>query len=462
MKEVEAGNIAGPFASCPYVHARVCPTSVRRKDPYDPASRRLRVVSDFSRRPDGLATGSVNDLCASPRLLSYHALPDHIRDELAWLHTRLGPGTVVWSADVPAAFRLNRLHARLLSLFVYKIASGHGTEWFAELATPFGWTPAEWGWQCVLAIILWALRGKGLRRVFAYVDNFFLFAHPGGGDDAAALFERAEATLRGLSVPLHERMTGTHFKGLGWFWDTSPTDGPPLMVCAQDKFDHLCERLSVWGAATVLPFKEVERIIGFMAWISAGFPIGHAHLAYLRANLLSHSRKPHRCPEHLQSVRLGVESMRAIRFWGQFFPAWDRTCPVFLDFGPSAAPEVTWKVDASTEWGVGAVMWVVGSTTAHYVAHKWTAADRRRAFVQDRESTGVMEAFGAAMCAAAFAPMCRGKRVLMGTDNEAVARALRRAYTRTPAMADHVQSACTAVARAGVCLRVAHIKGRGH
>ena len=462
MKEVALGRIAGPFNACPYVHARVCPTSVREKDPYDPNSTRLRLISDFSRRSTGCTTGSINDLCYSPRLLSYHALPAHIRDDLAWRHLCFGPGIQAWTADVPACFRLNHLHARLLSLFVYKIVTvAFGTEWFVELATPFGFTPAEWGWQCILALTLWALRSAGLPTAFAYVDNYFLLAHPEAGDDVTAMFAAAEDVFKRLHIPLHERMVGTWFKGLGWFWDTSPTNAPPLMVCAQDKFDHLCRKLPVWAAATSLPFKEVESIVGFLAWISAGFPIGRAHLAYLRANLLSHSNKYRgSVPERFQSVRLGVESLRAIAFWHHFFPSWDRRCPVFLDFGPMAPAQVLWRVDASTEWGMGAVMWKVGSVTAHYIEHKWTSEDRKHAFVVKRESTGVMEAIGAALCAVAFAPKCRDQRVLLETDNTSVARGIRRAYTRTANMMGHIQVVCETAAKYGICLRAAHIKGK--
>jgi hypothetical protein len=177
MKEVDLDTprISGPTPSCPFTKARVCPISTRKKDTYDPFSKRLRLISDFSRRRKGDDGGSVNDLCWSPRLLSYHASPDHLRDTLAWLFLCFGPGIVAWTADIPSCFRLNHLCAVLLSLFVYKVVTvAFGVEWFVDLATPFGWSPAEWGWQCMLALIMWAFRKKGLGDMVSYVDNFFL------------------------------------------------------------------------------------------------------------------------------------------------------------------------------------------------------------------------------------------------------------------------------------------------
>ena len=450
-------RMAGPLQACPYENPRVCPTSTREKDPYDPESDRLRIISDFSRTAKDQEGGSVNDLCWSPDLLSYHATASHIRDTLAWLFLCFGPGILAWTADIPSCFRLNHLNAALLSLFVYKIVTEeYGTEWFVDLATPFGWGAAEWGWQCVLALILWAFREVGLPEMFAYVDNFFYLTHPAAcGRRTKAIFEQIASVFTRLGVPLHELMIGTWFKALGWMWDTSPTDGPPCMMCAEDKFKHLSRELPEWAAASSLPYSEVESIIGFLSWISAGFPAGIPHLAYLRACLAQHpggagSRHP---------VKLSKQAREALAFWLRFFPKWDRRCPVFLDFGPMVGPEVLWRFDASTDWGMGAFMWEVGSHVAHYILHEWTADERRHAFVVDRVSTGVMEGMAAVRCAIAFSGRCRGKRVLMEGDNEALSRGLRKCYSKTPAMLGHIHTVWSRTSRARICLRATHVKG---
>ena len=283
-------RIMGPLKSCPFAAARVCPTATTPKDPYDPTSQRLRLISNFSKRAKGQDKGSVNDLCWSPKLLSFHANAAHIRDNLAWLFLLFGAGVQAWTADIPSCFRLNHLHPSLLSLFVYRLLTQqHGEEWFVDLATPFGWTPAEWGWQCILALILWAFTIADLAEMFAFVDNFFFLFHPcAGGPSKADLFARIENVFRGLHVPLHEQMCGTSFSGLGWMWDTSPVDGPPFMICADDKYAYLCGQLPIWAAADELPFSQIESVIGFLDWISFGFPLGKPQLAHLRGELNAH------------------------------------------------------------------------------------------------------------------------------------------------------------------------------
>jgi hypothetical protein len=461
MKEVLARRIAGPFTSCPFENARVCPTDTREKDPYDPKSTRLRLISDFSRTPKGLERGSTNDLCWTPQLLSYHATAEHIRDTLAWLHLNHGTGTLAWTADIPSCFRLNHLNATLLSLFVYKVVTKeHGTEWFSDLATPFGWQPAEWGWQCNLALILWALRKAALEDMIAYVDNFFLLAHPAApGPDIKTLFETTEAVFKRLDIPLHERMSGTLFKGLGWMWDSSSTTEPPSMICAADKYTHLCAKLVEWSAATELPFKEIERIIGFLTWISAGFLIGRPQLASLRAELRRRKHIMYNAANRRHVLILSHRARQCLHFWNKFVPKWDGRCTVFLDFGPMAGPEVLWRLDASTEWGMGAVMWTIGEPEGLYILHEWTEEERKTAFVAERESTGVLEAMAAARCARAFAKLCIGKRVLMEMDNESLSHGIRKGYSKMDSMMTIIRRVCERTASSRIVLRSAHIKG---
>ena len=468
MKEVAlpTPRIVGPLPACPFEAARVCPTSTVNKDPYDPKSTRLRLISNFSKCARGWSTGSVNHNCWSPKLLSFHAQPSHIRYTLAWIHLVHGPGVVAWTADVPSCFRLNRLHPAILSLFVYLVHTAeHGSEWFVDLANPFGWTPAEWGWQCVLALILWAFRCEGMIDMFAFVDNFFNIVHPAAIDTSTtALFDRIASIFKSLSVPLHEEMVGTRFKGLGWMWELDVPSGLPEMVCAQDKYDHLCRQLTVWHNCPTLTFVEVESIIGFLVWISAGFPIGRPHIAYLRECLVRHRRRRAHTPadsvnERDQMVTLRREAREAIAFWHRFFPHWDMRCSVFLDFGPMAGPEVLWRYDASTDWGCGAFMWVIDSTEAVFIAHKWTTAESKQAIVHKRESTGVMEGMAAARCARAFARTSAGKRVLMEGDNQALTTGIARCYSPTRLMMVSIHSVCDYAARHRVCVRSSHIKG---
>jgi hypothetical protein len=387
-----------------------------------------------------------------------------------WLYLLFGPGVMAWTADIPSCFRLLPLMAILLPLFVYEINTDtFGVEWFVDLVCPFGWTPAEWQWQCMLAMILWAFRLADLWQMFAYVDNFFYLFHPKDPGirkrwrSTRQLFAAIEGVFSKLGIPLHEQMVGTEFKGLGWMWDLSPTEGPPAMVCANDKFAHLCRQLERWSSAAALPFEEVESVIGFLSWIVCGlsFTLGLPHLAYLRLNLGRHRgmNKHVSCAEAKQMVLLTPEAKEALSFWNDFFPVWDRRCLCFLDFGPMAGPEVLWRMDASTRWGMGGFMWRIGDKEAYFILREWTSKEKSGSIVHVRESTGVLEAQCAAECALRFARRSAGCRVLLETDHSAVALAIRRVYSKTRPIMKQVKRLGGAVAQHRICLRAAHIVG---
>jgi hypothetical protein len=472
MKEVAAGNTAGPFSSSPYAAARTTPESTVPKDRYDPTSTRQRPIalfnaSDEESRGDEGRNGSINDCCYSPRFLSFHLGAHHIRDFLMWLFMLYGPGISAWTGDIPSCFRGMHNNERLLPLFLSRVITLlHGTEWFVDKCNPFGWQPSEWTWQAVLAMILWIFRQAGFsgrRAMLGYVDNFFTFSHASwkGGDQYDDVRKTTELLFKTMGISLHEMMTGELFKGLGWDWDTSPVDGPPIMWCREDKYTFLLGQLPLWASETSLPLKIVEKIIGILNWISSGFPIGRAHVGYLR--IVLHTYKGKALHSRGQTgkflCRLTPQAKEALHFWAKFFASWDRKCPVFLDFGPCSGPEAIGRVDSSTDWGCGGFVFLVESNTAFYFKHQWTEHERQIAFKEQRVSTGVLEAMGARLWAKFFAQLCANLRVLLEIDHESVARAINSAYSPTKGIMDCVRGVCMRAAATRICLRCCHVTG---
>jgi hypothetical protein len=188
--------------------------------------------------------------------------------------------------------------------------------------------------------------------------------------------------------------------------------------------------------------------------------MGRPHMSSLRMNLARHEFKvKYNSLRKRSKVIMCKESREALHFWNKFIPTWDKRCQVFLDFGPMAAPQVLWRLDASTEWGCGAFMWPIGATSGFYILHEWTGAERDEAFVVERPSTGVLEAMAAVRCAKAFAKLCTGKRVLMEMDNEALAHGIRKCYTKNACMNNLVRGVCESTTVARVNVLSAHIKG---
>ena len=70
MKEVQADRMWGPLSACPFTVSRRCRLSIAPKFKWDEARPEFRLISDFSE----FGSSSVNDLCYSPRLMSFHLL----------------------------------------------------------------------------------------------------------------------------------------------------------------------------------------------------------------------------------------------------------------------------------------------------------------------------------------------------------------------------------------------------
>ena len=118
ITDVEKGFSAGPFPSCPYKFARVCWWFYVMKDKNNPADPRIRLISHHS-KGDKAGNGSVNSLCASPRLIGVH----HSALTIKTLIAMCGKGALVRAWDIPACFKRQRVNARLLHLFVYKVVT---------------------------------------------------------------------------------------------------------------------------------------------------------------------------------------------------------------------------------------------------------------------------------------------------------------------------------------------------
>ena len=231
----------------------------------------------------------------------------------------------------------------------------HGEEFYVDLCNCFGWRPSEWGWQTVLAVILWHLRD--VRGLFAYVDNFFVFSAPSADHSAAIRMVTSE--LASIGTPLHEVQCGHRIKALGWWFDASHEDFG--LWCTEDRWTVYCDYLSVWKNASVLSLADVRKAVGLFQYISTVWTIGKADVAALIGlrtrgdGMLSRSNRI--SPSSLMLV-LPAPAREAFAFWGFHFPKWNRRGTVFCDFGPCSPPELVGAVDASTDWGAG-----VGSST---------------------------------------------------------------------------------------------------
>jgi hypothetical protein len=203
--------------------------------------------------------------------------------------------------------------------------------------------------------------------------------------------------------------------------------------------------------------QEVQMAAGFMQWLAVGFSIGKADVASLicfRTAL-----------ERIQRARGGPSSsirgkappavVASIAFWVVEFASWNRICPIVASFSPACSWEVLGRNDASTDWGCGG-FFLHGDVLLAY-ARPWCDAERQRAFVTVRESTGVFELMGACHWIAIFGSRCAGRRLQLELDSASSVTGLESAYSNRPEALLLIQQFRRSCALHRVTLRVRHI-----
>jgi hypothetical protein len=418
VSEVAKNRMMGPFNRCPFPNewcphqARSTPLDTRRKDKYDPMSKRFRVISNFSAGRQS----SINSLIYSPKLLSTHLQSAHLRDMLC----SLGPHARFDAIDQEDAFRADHINLEDAHLYCYLV----GQEWFVDLRDPFGNIKSEYTYAVVVAVLKFGFEcDRSLvdhgSRLLGYVDNWFLLSEANCHSHDKR-WENLKAKFKLLGAPMHEEQRSTDgiVNALGWDWDLSAG----CFSCPEDKYQN-CLRLSTeWSNRAsvngVFTFIEIEALAGLFQWISTACPAIISSVAALQA--MKHSLKRSGLPAR----HLDARCKSAVIDLAIFFAGWNRTCPLFAGFSPTFSWEVLIKVDASTEFGSG------GFCLPHFNSwiHAWSPDERARALAHNeqpiRESTTFFELLGILLALLEFAPLLQGKRVQIECDNEAAIRDL--------------------------------------
>jgi hypothetical protein len=451
-KEVAAGRMWGPLPACPFPNARVCKLSTTPKHKWDDKNDEFRLVSDFSNN----GSSSVNDLCWSPEMVAFHMRQTHIRDELAMG----GVGTQMFAVDIPKCFRKQPNPRELLHLFVYKLVHDDGeVEFFVDLYNPFGWRPSEYAWHSIQEIYLWKMHATPAGCPLAFVDNFFYFGRRG----RMSCRERGKMLVelgRKAGMDFHEFQEGTEMKALGWLWRSSPE---LEMECGQVKFEAVRRLLLEFNERRprpcVMTLSEVRTMVGIMYFLSSGFTVGSPHVAAfigLRTEGDSRAARLNLRPSQV-AITVKDAALEALVFWSEFFPSWNRICPIVAGFSPVASYDYVGMVDASTDFGCGGVVFNVATGALHGFVHKWTEVERAAALVIEKESTGVYEAKGAAEWFRLFGHMCSKSRLLLLMDNASAVIGVDRAYSKKEGLLVPIREARGVCAEFYITLRVRHV-----
>ena len=346
-KEVEKGNIAGPFTSdvAPKVHVNRIGAIPKKYQ-----TNKWRVITDLS-YPEGQ---SVNDTI-DPQ---YCSLAYITVDQVANTALSLGRGALIAKTDIKAAYRLIPVHPIDRKWL--------GMKWegkiYIDRMLPFGLRSAPKVFNSVADAVEWCVAREGVDYVFHYLDDFAVVGPP---DSPACLHHLL--TLKGvcasLGIPLaDEKECGpcTEIILLGIVIDTIKGE----LRLPDDKLQRLLYTTAEWGSRKSCTRRELESLIGVLHHASKVIQPGRSFLR--RAiNLLSVAKRHHH-------IRLNTEFRADMLWWQTFAVGWNGASLLVN----SNSREVSVTSDASGSWGCGAwqgnkwfqLQWDANSQSLHISA----------------------------------------------------------------------------------------------
>ena len=375
-----------------------------------------------------------------------------------------GADSVFIMFDVKAAYTSLRLRHQDLWAFVTKtITDEYGIEYWVNLTNTFGWTGSEQSWQMFAGVLGHLLQNHGdglLRDTAWYVDNFFTRVRPEAGrtspsqqrvDDSVAALD---TFLEMFGVPAHERGHGTTFAQLGLHWCTHEM----LVSIPDGKLAAVTAIAAEWRKVKAANVADLESINGLFTWLAVVYPIISNYLAELRELIHLHTPPSWK---HSSAGRPG--SSRTIDITGAIPEAFDcilailsdgtaaRGAPISASALPGHLPTATWRSDAGTKIGLGAI----NLTTAEFFARAWTPAERIAAMRDLTPSSTYCEAMALLDCVRRWATP--GLSVLE-TDSDDLHFAWARGWSADPATNLVLREAKLLCARAGMTLHVTRIR----
>lgn len=412
-RELSAGRVVGPFASCPFgEQAFVSPLGVVAKSVPVGAPPKYRTTMDFT-------SSGVNDtINESTAAISYIANRDIAA---TWAPLR-GSDVYAFVVDAQEAYR----QVPISPSEYHKAVFTWGNEWFCDTRLAFGVSSGCVLYDTVASLLQWVVTSTTGHDVFRLLDDSAFWAI--GEAAARALQQRVVSIYTSLGVPVQvdKLLAPAHaFKFLGFWWDLRAG----LVSLPQQKWDKLVAFLATTKGRRALRLEEIERLCGLAQWATFVVYHGRAHLRALydlERGVAGRGRERAMCWR-----RVGAEARLDLAWW-------DRVCttsppaPVLAQPPSSGVPPGDDAQHARhsipLEWYLPRAPDVVVTTDAADVAgfggwwqHRWFCgpypAEMRLA--TEGSSTAFLELAAVLVAARLWGASWAGCRVHVYCDNKA-------------------------------------------
>ena len=329
-RECQANRVLGPFASSPIQQLQVSSFGVI---PKRQQSGKWRLILDLS-SPEG---HSVND-GIDPALCSLNYVSV---DTIAEAVVRAGRGALLAKSDVQHAYRQIPVHPDDRHLL--------GMKWqgqvYIDATLPFGLRSAPLVFSAVADALEWAVRARGVRNIFHYIDDFIIVGPPNSDECHNSLHTFLAASDKLGMLISHEKTEGPAvlMTILGIQIDTMAM----TLSLPEEKLARIQGLLEEWHGRSSGARRDLESLVGTLQHAASVVRPGRLFLRRVYDLLAGTSHfKPH------YFIRLNAECRADIEWWYTFVQAWNGVS--IIRHPDQLKPDVLLRTDASGNWGCGA------------------------------------------------------------------------------------------------------------
>ncbi|KAK3103148.1 hypothetical protein FSP39_016826 [Pinctada imbricata] len=422
-QEVELGRISGPFLEKPISNLRCSPIGLIPKK-----QGGWRMICNLS-APFGK---SVND-DIDPKLCSvqYSSFDSAIE-----MIQKLGTSALLGKKDIASAFRLLPIRPEDFCLLGFQFQG----IFFIDKCLPFGCSIACATFEKFSTALHWLIeQHSSLDSIVHYIDDF-LFAGPAKSENCKELMATFDIICDRLGVPISQDKTKgpstkLTFPGLGIDTDTQTIYVPP------DKVQNLQTLLLATLQSKKLTLKEMQALIGSLAFICKALPAGRAFCRRFYDSLSSASKPFHR-------IRITRELKEDIEIWLTFLENYNGSTP-FPD--PLWVPNnaLCLASDSAGSFGRGVIfknLWAYMSWP-----EEWSSDIRR--------DLTYLELVPVALAIHIWGESLQSSKIVMQVDNLAVVHILNNKTSKSPRVMSLLRPLLQKLLQFNIQLHCMHVPG---
>lgn len=424
-QEVKLGRVAGPFKNIPMSNIKCSPIGIVPKK-----QGGWRMICNLS-APEG---NSVNDFI-DPDLCTVHYTSF---DSTVRMIKELGKGALLGKKDISSAFRLLPIRPEDFSLLGF-----YFNNYYFDKCLPFGCSIACATFEKFATALHWIVQDRAnIDTLVHYLDDF-LFAGPANTLVCKNLMQIFDITCETLGVPLSEEKTEgpttcLTFLGLGINTITQTIFVP------KDKVDALKAQLQNVASRRKITLKEMQSLVGSLAFISKAIPAGRAFCRRFYDSL-SQGYKQHHYITISRALREDVD------IWLEFLSDFNGTT-VFPDIHWSDKDTIHISSDSSGSLGCG----VIFGTQWSYLQwpSEWSQHDCR--------DLTYLELVPVALAIYIWGHKLQGRKIILHIDNMAVVEIINQKTSKSPRVMSLLRPFLYKILKYNIQVRCEHVPGHSN